>query len=352
MSPSRAFSWRIRSALATVCLCVAAPALDPPPSLASTASQPQRLEPTESSDTSHGLERSWGVDDSSLKCRVLHMGNASLNADFDLGAHAEQREGQWYTVRLRARVRVPRFEAGSKPATLAATVNGRSGVTLTLTPMKDSVRVFYNGAFGGAVNHYKVGEVFTVDYRNYVQDHAIKSGVNRFSVKLIQEGASVKEVIVDPVTGLTRTGRALKQIAVQVTPPVRSQEGETIDLPYSVTRRGQRSDGPATVSAEVVSGGAVNIVKKEHNYPSIGAGRRGQFKMTAKRGRYVVRVLVRGDYNPAAEFVTVDVRPADTSMVGRAAPLVAAGALAVLGVVSVTRPGARVRRWLPARRNA
>lgn len=223
---------------------------------------------------------------------------------------------------------------------------------VSLTPQKGLVRVFYNGAFGGATARYESKDYFTVDCENYTQDHAIKSGVNRFTIKLDQPGVLVKEAIVEPVTGITRTGKPLEQLSVKVASPIRAQERKPAALPYSVSRRGQRPDRPATVRARIMSGKGARIDRAEHRYPSIGIGRNGRFEMTATRGRYIVQVVLDGGYNTAAQFITVDVRPPKQSTAGRAAPLLASGTLVLLGIGSLVRFRMRVKRWLESRRES
>jgi hypothetical protein len=262
---------------------------------------------------------------------VLDREHPSVTVPVTLPPDAAQGPTTWYTFALRFRVTFADGGADRGSARVSASVNGGAAALVTLRSQADGVRVFHDGYLAGPRNTVTLDRTTEVVYENYVQTKGIRPGPGSFEIALDDRGKLVRELRIEPASGVYPTAAHPEQLAVSAPRRIDARVGETIDLRYALTRRGQRADRPVTVSAET-AGGPIRLDSQESRYESVGSGRDGSFRVTAaETGQYQIRLTAQGGYNQPTATVLVVVAPARSS--GDVAQLLAAGGLSLVGLV-------------------
>jgi hypothetical protein len=284
----------------------------------------------------------WLVGNQAENQLVLDKGQPKIAVRYQLPEDARQGPNQWYTFRLRFQVA---FETGNDErgtARVAASTNGGAAALITFRAQEDGVRLFYDGYLTGPHAEVTPQDTATVDYENYVQTQGIRAGESSYEIALQDRGRLVKDVRIDPASGLYRTSAPPEQLMIAVPPEIQAEPGERIDIPYVVTRRGDRPDLPLTVSAEV-AGGPIRLTEGTNTFDAVGEERKGHLQAVATApGRYQVRLTAQGGYNGPSGMVLIVVSPA--AGISGAAQAFAAAGLALVGVLLLWRARTGRRR--------
>jgi hypothetical protein len=288
----------------------------------------------------------WLIGDQHENRLVLDRSQPKATVRYTLPAGARQGPDQWYTFRLRFQVT---FEAGGDDrgtARVVASTNSGAAALITFRAQPDGVRYFYDGYLTGPHTTVTTAGTAAVDYENYIQSKGVRAGAGSYEIALQDQGRLIKEVRIDPASGVHATRASPEQLTLAVPSEIKAEPGERVDIRYVVTRRGDRPDRPMTVSAEV-AGGPIRLLDGEQAFDTVGDERRGELRAVATEpGRYQVRLTARGGYNTPTGMVLIVVSPApgiSGTQVLAAAGLAFIG-LALLWTGRTSRRRRRLRR--------
>lgn len=277
----------------------------------------------------------WLVGDRAGGQPVLDKTRDHTSVPFELASDARQGPDEFYTFRLQIQVEFESVLAEGATARIVASANSGAAALVTFRKQADGVRVFYDGYVTGSHAEVVAQGTTSIDYENYVQTKGIRGGPGTFEVQLQDRGRLIKTVHVDQPTGLYRTTVPPEQLTMSTPTEIHAEAGEPFDIPYHVTRRGDRPDKPVTVSAEL-AGGPIRLTNADDSYDAVRGGRKGDLQAVATEpGRYQVRLTARGGYNTPASVVLVVVEPPSANTGAMRA--VAATGLALIGLIVLWR---------------
>jgi hypothetical protein len=199
------------------------------------------------------------------------------------------------------------------------------------------------GRISGRTTRSTSSRRISVRVANYAQYAGVQPGLNKLHLRVrTQSGPAPVSVAVLRDTGLGVTRASPYELALRA-PERRTtvRPNTRVGVPFRLTRRGGRPDGPVAVHLDPSEYGIRVIGPSTIRYPYVGAGRRGRFVVEAGAPRgYELVLSVPGRYNePQARVVLVAAPVRSDVNWSLAVGLVAGSALVALGL--------RLRRRFP-----
>jgi len=259
---------------------------------------------------------------------------------------ARQGAGQWYLVRLHARIR---FTATPRSG-FVDLIAGTNGNTCALVefvkqagaPLRWSSVSWVEGRQRG----HDTGSVVDVQMTNFLQTSGVRGGVNELSFKVFQPTAlKVSSVEILPDSGILITDRSPPQLVAFIpdTDYVTARVGDTVNLPVIVRNVGAYAAPDVAVGlvaeddgVDIVSMNPVEVGRVPREY-------RAAFRVELLRaGVHRIHVVVDSSVNRPQVVLALSVAPAATS--SGAARIAITAAIMVAGLALAAEAIRRRRR--------
>jgi hypothetical protein len=269
---------------------------------------------------------------------------AEVSVPYRLPADASQGPHTWYLIRLHLRIAFAR-DSGPGVAEVSGLTDGHGAGTavLRVRPVTEpGPRVRWetvdlvHGRRSGATNSHEVEIGFT----NYVQVAGVRGGGNALTFRLEQfDRVRVARLVILPDSGLIVSHRGPAILRVHASPPTEDViVGETFEVPFTVTNRGERPARNAGVGLLLPRRGVSVLGRGGRRLERIDTSHEvdGSFRLVASRpGDYQVALQAVGGANPTGGAVTVSVARAQGSS-RRGALRIAIGSASLLaGLIAV-----------------
>ncbi|MEV8374417.1 hypothetical protein AB0P21_16875 [Kribbella sp. NPDC056861] len=214
---------------------------------------------------------------------------------------------KWYLIKLDVRLRFAAPARGEWG--VVGEMNGYTGARVDFSVEQGQATVSSLSLLGGRRTRTTTATEVTEQFVNYAQDGGLIPGrvnVLSFWVETDQStGLTSAEVL--PSSGLELTSAQPTEIGLG-TPEkaLVAAVGETIEVPFGVSRRGGHPDAPIDVELSPLRSGMSVVGESHQKFSGVGAGIRGKFVIKVETaGEYRVGIRALGHYNPAGGEVSI-----------------------------------------------
>ncbi|WP_343976276.1 hypothetical protein [Kribbella koreensis] len=269
---------------------------------AAEAPAPVTIEPSKAS---------WPVADLDPAARtgVQLVGTKGQRYDvkFRLPEGAANGKPDWYLMKLDLRLRFAAQARGEWA--VVGDMNGFTGARVDFSVERGQATVSSLSLLGGRRTRTTDAAEVTEQFVNYAQDGGLIPGkVNVLSFRIeAEKAAGLTSVEVLPTSGLELTKAQPDEIGLG-TPDkaLVAAVGETIEVPFGVSRRGGHPDAPIDVELSPLRSGMSVVGESHQKFPGVGSGIRGKFVIKVdSAGEYRVAVRAIGSYNPAGGEISI-----------------------------------------------
>lgn len=296
-----------------------------------------------------GLRTIWRIPQANLlrASGVTHGGTVTLGA-FRLPPSSAQGPSRWYTIRLRAVLRLAR---GSGECILSAATDGATAAQVDVQTHPRSASVSSLSWIQGRHRALTRARAVTLDFRNYLQVRGVRAGANPLTLTVdALHGPCLESIRLLSGTGIATTRARPDELRFLVpTAVLTATKGRTLTIPYELRRRGGWPDRGATVTLSVPREWTVDGSRSQH-FRRLNTGRRGSFRVTpSTTGTSFVGLRAMRVYNEPNATVQVNVEPPKSWLSARGLSLLLSAAL-IVGAAALTRASQRARRRERSRR--
>jgi hypothetical protein len=273
-------------------------------------------------------------------------GTVALGA-FDLPRGSAQGPARWYTIRLRAALRLARSDGD---CILSAATDGATAAQIELQTHPGSAVVSSLGWIQGRRRLVTRARVVQLDFRNYLQVRGVRAGANPFTVTLeVLHGRCLRGLRLLSGSGIATTRARPDELRFLVpTQTLTATKGHALTIPYELSRRGGWPDRGALVTLSVPRGWRVDGPRSQR-FRRLEHGARGSFRVTpTTTGTSFVGVRAMRVYNEPNATIPVKVEPAKSWVSGRGVSLLLSATL-IVAAAALTRASLRARRREQAR---
>lgn len=290
-----------------------------------------------------GLRTIWQVPprDLARAGRVAGGGRVALGA-FELPRGSAQGPARWYTIRLRAALRLTR---SSGDCLLSAATDGATAAQIEVQTQRRSAVVSSLGWIQGRHRRVTRARVVALDFRNYLQVRGVRAGANPFTLTVeTLRGRCFEGVRLLRGSGIATTPARPDELRFLVpTQVLAATRGRQLTIPYELARRGGWPDRGAVVALSVPHGWRIDGARSQR-FRRLDDGGRGAFRVTpTTTGTAFVAVRALRVYNEPSATIPVKVAPARSWLSGRWLSLLLSAAL-IVGAAALTRASLRARR--------
>jgi hypothetical protein len=290
-----------------------------------------------------GLRAIWQVPQRDLPRAggVARGGTVALGA-FELPPGSKQGPARWYTIRLRAALRLAR---GSGDCLLSAATDRATAAQIEIQTHPRSAVVSSLGWIQGRRRLVTRARVVQLDFRNYLQVRGVRGGANPFTLTLeLLHGRCLERVRLLPGSGIATTRARPDELRFLVpTQVLTATSGRRLTIPYELARRGGWPDRGAVVALSVPRGWRVDGPRSQR-FRRLDDGRRGAFRVTpTTTGTSFVGVRAMRVYNEPNATIPVKVEPARGWLSSRWLSLLLSATL-IVGAAALTLASLRARR--------
>jgi hypothetical protein len=275
---------------------------------------------------------------------VARGGTVTLGA-FELPRGSAQGPVRWYTIRLRAALRLAR-SAGD--CVLSAATDGATAAQIELQTRPRSALVSSLGWIQGRRRLVTRTGLVKLDFRNYLQVHGVREGTNPFSLTLeTLHGRCLRSIRLLSGSGIATTGARPDELRFLVpTTLLTATKGRGLTIPYELSRRGGWPDRGATVTLSVPGGWRIDGPSSQR-FRRLHNGRRGSFRITpTTTGTSLVGLRAMRLYNEPNATIQVKVEPPKSWLLTRGLSLMLSATL-IVGAAALTLASQRARRRAP-----
>jgi hypothetical protein len=298
---------------------------------------------------SRGLRTIWQIPRGDLLRAggVAPRGGTVTLGAFELPRGSAQGPARWYTIRLRAALRLAR---GSGDCILSAATDGATAAQIELQTHPRAAVVSSLGWIQGRRRRVTRARVVKLDFRNYLQVRGVRGGANPFTVTLeVLRGRCLESLRLLSGSGIATTRARPDELRFLVpTQTLTATKGRELTIPYELSRRGGWPDRGALVTLSVPRGWRVDGSRFQR-FPRLGHGGRGSFRVTpTTTGTALVGLRAMRVYNEPNATIPVKVEPAKSWLSSRALSLLLSATLIVVAA-ALTRASLRAKRREQAR---
>jgi len=290
-----------------------------------------------------GLHTIWQVPQRALPraAGVAHGGTVTLGA-FRLPAGSAQGPDRWYAIRLHAVLGLSRSPGD---CILSAATDRATAAQIEIQTEPRAASVSSLGWIQGRRRLVTHAARTTIDFRNYLQVHGVRSGANPFRLTLdVLGGRCLTSIRLLSGSGIATTRARPDELRFLVpTTALAVTKGRPLTIPYELSRRGGWPDRGATVTLSVPRSWRIDGARSQR-FRRLGDGRRGSFRVTpTTTGASYVGLRAVRVYNEPSAAIQVRVEPAKGWLSGRGVSLLLSAAL-IVGAAALTLAGLRARR--------
>jgi hypothetical protein len=188
-------------------------------------------------------------------------------------------------------------------------MNGFTGARVDFSVEQGQATVSSRSLLGGRRTRTTAAAEVTEQFVNYAQDGGLIPGkVNVLSFRIeAGNAAGLTSAEVLPTSGLELTKAQPTEIGLGTRPKALvAAVGETIEVPFGVSRRSGHPDAPIEVELSPLRPGMSVVGESHQKFPGVGAGIRGKFVIKVESaGEYQVGVRAIGSYNPAGGEISI-----------------------------------------------
>jgi hypothetical protein len=272
---------------------------------------------------------------------VARGGTVTLGA-FELPRKSAQGPVRWYTIRLRAVLRLAR---GTGDCILSAATDGATAAQIEIETHPRSAVVSSLGWIQGRRRLVTRAGRVHLDFRNYLQVHGVREGANPFTLTLdVLHGRCLESIRLLSGSGIATTGARPDELRFLVpTQALTATKGRELTIPYELSRRGGWPDRGATVTLSVPRGWRIDGPRSQR-FRRLDDGRRGSFRVTpATTGTSFVGLRAMGLYNEPNATIQVKAEPPRSRLFGRGFSLLLSATL-IVAAAALTLASQRAKR--------
>jgi hypothetical protein len=279
---------------------------------------------------------------------VARGGTVTLGA-FALPRGSAQGPVRWYTIRLRAALRLAR---GAGDCILSAATDGATAAQIEVQTHRRAAAVSSLGWIQGRRRLVTRSRRVDLDFRNYLQVHGVRAGANPFTLTLdVLGGRCLERIRLLRGSGIAATHARPDELRFLVpTQGLTATKGRELTIPYELSRRGGWPDRGATVTLSVPRGWRIDGSGSQR-FRRLGSGRRGSFRVTpSTTGTSLVGLRAMRVYNEPNATIQVQVEPSRSWLSTRGVSLLLSATL-IVGAAALTLASRRAKRRARAGRS-